>query len=103
MPEYRTKPIDRSLLLAELAAVREALSLANVVDDSISFGWDSNLPINAMWRDQAVPVKDLLSFVTSQRCPVLRKSVKPTSISKHQNSNLHSATRAMRMLKAAPI
>jgi hypothetical protein len=64
MPEYRTKPIDRSALLAELAAVSEALSLANVVDVSISFGWDSNLPINAMWKDQTVPVKELLSFVT---------------------------------------
>jgi hypothetical protein len=63
MHEYRTKPIDRSLLLAELAAVRDALSLVHVVDVSISFGWDSNLPINAMWKDQTVPVKDLLSFV----------------------------------------
>lgn len=64
MHEYRTKPIDRSLLLAELAAVCDALSLRHVVDVSVSFGWDSNLPINAMWKDQTVPVNDLLSFVT---------------------------------------
>lgn len=64
MYEYRTKPIDRSLLLAELAAVCDALSLVHVVDISISFGWSSALPVNAMWKDQTVPVKELLSFVT---------------------------------------
>ena len=64
MREYRTKPIDRSLLLAELAAVCDALSLDSVVDVSVSFGWDSNLPIDQMWKDKIVPVQDLLLFVT---------------------------------------
>jgi hypothetical protein len=64
MHEYRTKPIDRTLLLTELAAVCDALSLVHVVDVSISFGWDSNLPIDMMWKDQTVPVRDLVSFVT---------------------------------------
>jgi hypothetical protein len=63
MHEYRTKPIDRSLLLEELAAVCEALSIANVSHVAVSFGWDSNLPTNAMWKDQTVPVNDLISFI----------------------------------------
>jgi hypothetical protein len=62
--EYYTRPLDRSLLLAELAAVCDALSLTSVVDVSVSFGWSSNLPIDQMWKDKIVPVKDLLSFIT---------------------------------------
>lgn len=65
MHEYYTRPLDRSLLLAELAAVCDALSLTSVVDVSVSFGWNSNLPIDQMWKDKIVPVKDLLSFITS--------------------------------------
>jgi hypothetical protein len=65
MHEYYTKPLDRSILLAELAAVRDALSLANIIDVSVSFGWDSNRPIDDMWKDKIVPVKDLLSFIAN--------------------------------------
>jgi hypothetical protein len=63
--EYYTRPLDRSVLLTELAAVCDALSLVNVVDVSVSFGWNSNLPIDQMWKDKIVPVKDVLSFITS--------------------------------------
>ena len=64
MSEYRTKPLIPSLLMAELAAVCEALSNEGVELATVSFGWDSNLPIEEMWKDQQMPVKDISTFVS---------------------------------------
>lgn len=55
--------MDRNSLLAELEAVCEALNNAGVVHVSVSFGWDANLGIKDMWKDQTVAVKDLCSFI----------------------------------------
>jgi hypothetical protein len=61
--EYRTKPISRLQLLAELAAACEAFSLKGLSGVEISFGWDSNLPLDDMWKSSTVLVGDVLSFV----------------------------------------
>lgn len=65
MAEYRTKPIERSLLFAELGALCEALSGAGITEAAVSFGWDSNLAIDEMWKDQIVLVQDVYSFVVN--------------------------------------
>ncbi len=65
MSEYRTKPVNRPLLLAELAAVCEALSSKDIGSASVSFGLDSNLSIEQMWKAQMVAVKDICSFVAN--------------------------------------
>ena len=75
MHEYHTKPLDRSLLLAELAAVRDALSLANIIDVSVSFGWDSNLSIDDMWKDKIVPVKDSVVEILAELAGGLRSGI----------------------------
>lgn len=54
--ERRTKPINRSLLLAELAVACENLKKAGVREALVSFGWDSNLPVTEMWKGQTVSV-----------------------------------------------
>jgi hypothetical protein len=61
--EHRTKQIERHLLLAELAAACEGLDEADVVEVLVSFGWDNNLPIAEMWKDQVVPTREVIAFV----------------------------------------
>jgi len=65
MVEYRTKPINRSLPFAELEAVCELLSREGIDKVSVSFGWDSNLSFDEMWKDQTVAVKDIYAFVAN--------------------------------------
>ena len=65
MPEFRTQPLERGPLLAELAAVCEALGQAGLSQASVSFGWDSSLPIGEMWKDQLVPLQAIASVVTN--------------------------------------
>ena len=62
MREWRTKPLDRPALLAELAAVAEALRLAGVRHADVSFGWDSNLAVDEMWKAKPVLVEQLVAF-----------------------------------------
>ena len=65
MPEFRTRPLERGPLLAELAATCEALGQAGISQASVSFGWDSNLPIGEMWKEQVVPVQDIADSVAT--------------------------------------
>jgi len=61
--EYRTKPIDRSQLLAELTELCSVLERNHFSDVAVSFGWDSNIPIDSMWDKHIVDVKDVHSFI----------------------------------------
>ena len=63
MTEYRIKSIESSLLRAELAAACEALRQAEVKAASVSFGWDSNLPIEEMWKERSVPIDEVIAFI----------------------------------------
>lgn len=63
--QYRTKPIDRLLLSAELTAVSEALRVADVHEVAVSFGWESNLAIDVMWKNEIVSVDHLPSFIAN--------------------------------------
>ena len=51
--------------MAELKAVSEVLGKAGVTKASVSFGWDCNLDLEKMWKDQTLAVKDLCSFIAS--------------------------------------
>ena len=73
MTEYRTKPMECPLLRVELAAVCEAMRAAGAAEALVSFGWDSNLSNEEMWKVQSVPVDDVMAFVAeSERCGVSR-------------------------------
>lgn len=61
--QYRTMPLDRSVLLEELVAVCEVWNAANVEDVVVSFGWESNLTIDEMWKSQIVSIDRLLAFI----------------------------------------
>ena len=63
MPEFRTQPLERQPMLAELAAACEALARTGVAQVSVSFGWDSNLPIDQLWKDQVVPVHEAATAI----------------------------------------
>jgi hypothetical protein len=63
MLEHRTKQIDRLQLLAELEFACAGLVEAGVIEVLVCFGWDSNLPIDEMWKDQAVPTQEVVAFV----------------------------------------
>jgi hypothetical protein len=63
--EHRTKQIERSLLLAELAAACARLADSNILEASVSFGWDSNQPIEEMWKPQIVSTLGIVAFVES--------------------------------------
>jgi hypothetical protein len=63
MPEYRTKPLNRQSLLNELAFVSNKLMQTGIDEVQVSFGWDSNLPIDDMWQEHGVKVDKILEFV----------------------------------------
>jgi hypothetical protein len=65
MSEYRTKPIDRLSLLAELQFVCEKLATAGFSEVTVSLGWGSKMPIGDMWQDQAVAVGDVAKVVAN--------------------------------------
>lgn len=52
-------------MLAELGAVCDALNALGVAEASVSFGWDSNLPIDQMWKGQRVAVQDIANFIAT--------------------------------------
>lgn len=63
MVEYRTQPIESSMLLEELSSFCQ-VSAANGTGPAIlMFGWDSNLPIDEMWQDIPLPVEDIVDYV----------------------------------------
>jgi hypothetical protein len=61
--EYRTKPLDNALLRAELQFVCDAFRNAELKDVAVSFGWDSNLPIERMWQEQFVSIDEVVATI----------------------------------------
>jgi hypothetical protein len=61
--EYRTHPLPRELILPELTLVCANWLAAGVKHVAVSFGWDSNLPIDAMWKDVQVPVGAVVQYL----------------------------------------
>jgi hypothetical protein len=62
-PEHRTRPLSREELLQELAHACTSLAASGVDVADVSFGWDSNLDIDEMWKDQAVEVRGIEAFL----------------------------------------
>jgi hypothetical protein len=63
MIEYRTKPLSSDVLLGELGFVCGELGRHGFAELLVSFGWDSNLPIDEMWKEQAVPSEGVVAYV----------------------------------------
>ena len=63
--EFRTQPLESKPMLAELAAACEALGQVGITHASVSFGWDSNLPIDQMWKGQTVAVHEIAALIAS--------------------------------------
>jgi len=71
MTEYRTKPLNRQLLLDEVAFISCKLKHNGSTEVAVSFGWDSNLPIDELWKGASVPVEEVLEYV----CPAERAGI----------------------------
>jgi hypothetical protein len=61
--EYRTKPLERALLRAELQFACDVLSESKVNEVMVSFGWDSNLRVEEMWQERSVAVGEVTAAV----------------------------------------
>jgi hypothetical protein len=61
--EHRTHPLSREQMLAEVSELCAKLALAGIERASVSFGWDSNIPIDEMWIDKQVAVSELASYL----------------------------------------
>ena len=55
--------MSREQMLAEVSELCAKLVLAGVERVSVSFGWDSNLPIDEMWKDTEVSVVELAKYL----------------------------------------
>jgi hypothetical protein len=62
--EYRTKLLENALLRAELETACGTLRSAGVSEVEVSFGWDSNLPIEEMWKERSVSIDGVAAFVS---------------------------------------
>lgn len=65
MIEYRTPPLSRELMLAELTEICAKLVASGVERAAVSFGWDSNLDIDDMWVDVEVSLTALLEYLAN--------------------------------------
>lgn len=65
MTEYRTRTLARTLLLEELRFACSAMPRHEIATAAVSFGWDSNLSIEEMWKDQIMPTGEVLVFVNA--------------------------------------
>jgi hypothetical protein len=63
MIEYRTKPLSRKQLFDELAYVIRALRDIGSTECKLMFGWDSNLPVDDMWKDMVIPIENIVSYL----------------------------------------
>ena len=63
MPEYRSRPASREELLGELDAFCTECSSRGHVDATLSYGWDSELEFDEMWKPHAVPIHEALAKV----------------------------------------
>jgi hypothetical protein len=65
MIEYRTQPLETTMLLEELSFYCQVLADKGIETTNVMFGWDSNLDIDDMWHEMSVPRKDVVDFVLS--------------------------------------
>ena len=63
MTEYRTNLLDNALLFRELQAACDAMRAADLKEVSVSFGWDSDLPIEEMWQKRSVSIDEVIAVV----------------------------------------
>ncbi len=63
MPEHRSTALTRPLLIEELRAVLDAMIRHGFPNASVSFGWDSNLDFDDMWKAEAMPTQDVLGYI----------------------------------------
>jgi hypothetical protein len=58
MPEFRSRPLSRDSLLAELTAFCSECSARGHTQATLSFGWDSELEFHEMWKPYELPISD---------------------------------------------
>ncbi|RVT47004.1 hypothetical protein [Rubrivivax albus] len=63
MPEFRTRPLHREVLIEELSAFCGIFAEAGITGASLSFGWDSELEIEEMWQPYEAPLKSITERV----------------------------------------
>lgn len=59
MSEYRTATVEARKLAELLVLACERLSASGIDHASVSFGWDSELPIEDMWKPADVPTGEV--------------------------------------------
>ena len=65
MIDHRTHPLSRELMLAELNEICANLVAIGVESATVSFGWDSNLDIDDMWKDVDVLLTALPEYLAN--------------------------------------
>lgn len=65
MAEYATRQLDRSQLLHALKVGCDELTGAQIEDVIVSFGWDSNQPIDAMWKPVTTPIRQVFDVISA--------------------------------------
>jgi hypothetical protein len=63
MPEYRSRPASREELLAELGAFCTECTSRGHVYATLSYGWDSELEFDEMWKPHDMPIHEVLATV----------------------------------------
>ncbi len=63
MVEYRTQPVEPTVLIEELSSFCHLAAAKGTDSGILMFGWDSNLGIDEMWQDIPLPLADIVDFV----------------------------------------
>jgi len=63
MVEYRTQPVEPTVLIEELSSFCHLAASKGTDSGILMFGWDSNLGIDEMWQDIPLPLADIVGYV----------------------------------------